>query len=74
VALKVSVPVGSTALVYVPVHGFKNPVVAESGKVVWRSGALVERVEGVEGAWAEEGYVVFRVGSGTYAFETRPGE
>ena len=74
VALKVSVPVGSTALVYVPVHGFKNPVVAESGRVVWRGGALVERVEGVEGAWAEEGYVVFRVGSGTYAFEARSSE
>jgi alpha-L-rhamnosidase len=74
VALKVSVPVGSTALVYVPVHGFKNPVVAESGRVVWRSGALVERVEGVEGAWAEEGYVVFRVGSGTYVFEARSSE
>jgi alpha-L-rhamnosidase len=74
IVLKVSVPVSSTALVYVPVHGFKNPVVAESGKVVWRGGALAERVEGVEGAWAEEGYVVFRVGSGTYAFEARPGE
>ena len=71
VAVKVSVPVGSTALVYVPVHGFKDPAITESGKLVWKAGGLAERVEGVEAAWAEGGYVVFRVGSGTYLFEAQ---
>ena len=62
------VPVSCTALIYVPTRGLCNPVVLERGKVVWRNGKLVARVKGVLDAWAEEGYIVFKVGSGHYSF------
>ena len=73
VTLKVSVPVGATALVYVPVRGIPNPEVWEGGRLVWRGGAPAQLGDGIEAAWAEGEYVVFRVGSGTYAFEARAG-
>ncbi|MEM2298842.1 MAG: family 78 glycoside hydrolase catalytic domain, partial [Thermofilaceae archaeon] len=72
--LKVHVPVGSSALIYVPTHGLRKPVVLESGRVVWRSGEPLELTEGVERAWAEGEYAVFKVGSGTYVFEARSTE
>ncbi|MEM1691529.1 MAG: alpha-L-rhamnosidase C-terminal domain-containing protein, partial [Thermofilaceae archaeon] len=72
--LKVHVPVGSTALIYVPTHGLRKPVVLESGRVVWRGGEPLELTEGVERAWAEGEYAVFEVGSGTYVFEARSTE
>ncbi|MEM0345606.1 MAG: family 78 glycoside hydrolase catalytic domain [Thermofilaceae archaeon] len=72
--LKVHVPVGSSALIYVPTHGLRKPVVLESGRVVWRGGEPLELTEGVERAWAEGEYAVFKVGSGTYVFEARSTE
>ncbi|RLE96402.1 MAG: alpha-L-rhamnosidase, partial [Thermoprotei archaeon] len=66
--VEVHVPVSCTALIYVPTRGLCNPVVLERGKVVWRNGKLVARVKGVLDAWAEEGYIVFKVGSGHYSF------
>ncbi|MCX8180013.1 MAG: glycoside hydrolase family 78 protein [Thermofilaceae archaeon] len=69
VIVKASVPVGSLALIHVPVHGWRNPVVTESGMIVWSDGKVVEFPEGVEEVFQDEGYLVFKVGSGNYLFE-----
>ncbi len=67
--LRVRVPVGSTAVVYVPLHGMRNPEVREGGVTVWSKGPLAKLPEGIELAWREGEYVAFRVGSGSYDFE-----
>lgn len=68
-SLRVKVPVGSTAVVYVPLHGMHNPEVREGGITVWSKGSSVKLPEGIELAWCEGEYVAFRVGSGVYSFE-----
>ncbi|MEM2848780.1 MAG: family 78 glycoside hydrolase catalytic domain [Candidatus Bathyarchaeia archaeon] len=66
--LEVSVPVNSRGEVYVPTMGLKNPVIKESGRIVWRNGCFVEGVPGVASGKIEGDYVIFNVGSGSYVF------
>ncbi|MBG0859151.1 MAG: family 78 glycoside hydrolase catalytic domain [Bacteroidales bacterium] len=60
--ITVSVPVGSTATVYIPAESKKS--VLESGKKIKaRSGSFFIRME--------NGYAVFKTGSGEYVFESK---
>jgi alpha-L-rhamnosidase len=71
-ALKVRIPVGSTAEVHVPLLG-PGARVLESGKTLWRAGHAVETVPEITWAGDDERAVAFEVGSGSYTFESRTG-
>ena len=60
--MEVSVPVGSEATVYVP---------AKSNRSVQESGRKPSRSKGVRFKKNEDGYAVYKVGSGHYSFESR---
>jgi hypothetical protein len=61
--IRIEVPVGSTALVYVPAAGVEY--VRESGK-------MTDEVTGISFVRMEKGYAVFKTGSGIYRFESYP--
>ena len=68
---QVTVPLGATAAVHVPLMGLgRNAYVTEAGAAVWADGKLVSGVSGVLGAEADPGAmtVVVTVGSGAYSF------
>ncbi len=71
--LEVVIPVNSKGEVYVPTMGLKNPVVEESGRIVWKDGCFIEGVPGVESGRVEDNYIIFNVGSGSYTFSVREG-
>jgi len=66
--IKVSIPVNSQGVVYIPNTGFKNPVITESDVTVWRDEIFVEDAPGIQGGEQTKGYIVFLVGSGRYSF------
>jgi alpha-L-rhamnosidase len=66
--LEVEIPVNSTAKVSVPSIGLKNAVVTEGGAVVWKDGAYVKGVAGIDAGIQETEYYTFDVGSGRYKF------
>jgi alpha-L-rhamnosidase len=61
-ALAVTVPANASATVHVP---------ARDAASVTEGGVPADGAEGVEPLGMEDGYAVFRVGSGTYRFESR---
>jgi len=69
--LEIDIPVNSTAKVSVPSIGLKNAVVTEGGAVVWKDGAYVKGVAGLDAGIQEAGYYTFDVGSGRYKFTVR---
>jgi len=69
--LEVSIPVNSRGEIHVPDLGLENPVVTESGKVVWRKGVYVKNSSGVISGRREKGYIVFEIGSGSYSFQIK---
>ena len=69
--LTVEIPVNSTAKVSVPSIGLKNAVVTEGGAVVWKDGAYVKGVAGIDAGAREAGHYTFDVGSGRYKFTVR---
>ncbi len=71
--LRVSVPISSTAEVFVPKIGLKNVSVKEGGEEIWAASELKAQPSGVAGGREEVDSVVFRVGSGLYAFELSGG-
>jgi hypothetical protein len=46
----------------------ENPVIEESGVIVWREGAFAEGVPGISKGDSADDCIVFQVGSGTYSF------
>ena len=63
----VNVPTGSVADVYLPRFGANSAVVAETAGPVWRDGAYVPGVQGVNGASLDkDGNVMVNVGSGSF--------
>jgi len=66
--LEVTVPVNSVADVYIPTMGLTNPIVKESGRVIWRENAFLEGAQGIISGRKEEKHIVFSVGSGSYIF------
>jgi len=78
VALNVTIPVGSTGSIYLPVLGNvgTNLVIKESGTTLWNNGAVAGSATGVafdhiQGSGAQT-YAVWTVGSGTYQFAWNP--
>ena len=69
--LNVTIPVNSEAEVYVPKAGLKARTVTESGTVVWKKLQSVVGADGITCVRNEKDYVVFTVGSGSYAFELK---
>jgi alpha-L-rhamnosidase len=68
VALRVTVPANTTATVYVPKNGLRGIAVSESGRSLWRDGAFVAGVPGVNAGRDDGDAIVFEVGSGPYNF------
>lgn len=69
-SLEVSIPVGATGEVHVPLlwHGAR---IFESGKLVWRAGHNVDPIPEVALAGDDGKRVLFRTGSGEYRFELK---
>jgi alpha-L-rhamnosidase len=67
--LSVVVPANSSATVYIPKLGIPNPAVTEAEGGVWRNGAFVPRVPGVQSARDEDQWIVVEIGSGDYHFK-----
>jgi alpha-L-rhamnosidase len=63
--MEVTIPVGSTAEVYVPKQRLSVVTIAEGGKTVWNEGKALDGVTAHDSAAA----VMFEIGSGTYVFE-----
>lgn len=76
----VSIPVGATAQVAVPLAGASDTkpktmadvLITESNAIVWQKGAFVAGVAGVSAAsvQADSSAVVFNIASGSYSFTT----
>ena len=66
--LEVKMPVNSRGWVIVPLLGWREVRIQESGRTVWEDNCYIEGVEGVKGAHEQEGYVTLEVGSGSYSF------
>lgn len=67
--LTIHVPVNSEALVFIP--KFPEGEVYESSKKVFSQGQALEKLEGFELVDERDKYLVFKVGSGWYEFESR---
>jgi hypothetical protein len=69
-SLDTTVPTGVTAKVVLPMMGADTPVVAESGRVIWRDGAFVPGVAGVYGGEMDKGSgtITIDVSGGRFAF------
>jgi alpha-L-rhamnosidase len=66
--LDVTIPAGARAKVNVPTMGLKSVAVAEGGRTVWKDGAYVTGVVGINGGSQSTDYIAFDVGSGSYSF------
>jgi hypothetical protein len=69
-SLKVTIPVNTTATVYVPRFGNNRAQIREGGEVVWRNGRFFTGREGITSAAGQGDAVAIAVGSGTYEFTT----
>ncbi len=64
----VKIPANTTASVSLPVTGFRNITVAESGHTVWKDQAFIPGREGIGNATEEKNHITFSVLSGSYDF------
>lgn len=73
-SLRVTIPVNSTAKVFIPTFGLSGVTISEGGKALWKNGSVVGKVNGVsyyglDGVYpSDNNYIVLDVGSGTYSF------
>ncbi|HPK00504.1 MAG TPA: hypothetical protein PKW60_13545, partial [Candidatus Hydrogenedentes bacterium] len=70
-ALEVVVPANCRAQIAVPVSGNRNPVITESGKVIWENGQYVAGQDGITAGQEDGEWRVFTAGSGSYRFICR---
>ncbi len=68
VVLHVEVPANSNASVSLPMMGWKNITVTESGRTVWEKRSFMPNAEGISNATEEKDRITFSVGSGNYNF------
>jgi alpha-L-rhamnosidase len=66
--LEVTLPVNSEGKVSLPVTGIKNPVIKESGRVLYQAESYLPGASGITSGKREGEYISFNVGSGTYSF------
>jgi alpha-L-rhamnosidase len=69
--MNVSIPANTTATVWVPKDGRKNPTIKENGKSIWSAGKFQTGVDGIKSGNNKENYVVFNIGSGDYNFKVK---
>ena len=69
-SLEAEIPVGAAGEVHVPLL-WAGARIVESGKVLWRAGHAVDAAAGIVLAGDDAERVVFKVGSGHYAFELK---
>jgi alpha-L-rhamnosidase len=65
--LTVSIPVGCTAEVWIPIQE-GNTIISEDDSVIWDSGEKETNQIGISFKSKEEKYIIFSVGSGYYEF------
>ena len=71
--LTTTIPVNSTARVYLPKLGLKKIVVSESGMECWKAGDFIQGPAGITTGTAVGPWIVLHVGSGRYDFRlSRP--
>lgn len=74
--LNVTIPVNSTAKVYIPTFGMSDITISESKTVLWENGSAVKDLRelsyhDLDGEYpSPENYVIFNVGSGDYLFKS----
>jgi alpha-L-rhamnosidase len=68
-SLEVAVPTNSEAYVMIPLLGWSEARICESGKAVWQDYTFRLGVPGIHSGRLDDGYVLFKVGSGIYKFE-----
>jgi alpha-L-rhamnosidase len=66
--LTMTIPVNSTATMYLPKIFMTNITVKEGTTSIWSNGSRVDSVSGVTFNSEQENYIVFNVGSGQYSF------
>jgi len=74
-SLSVTIPVNSSARVYIPTFGLSEVSISEGGTALWNNGSVVGSVIGadyfgLDGVYPSvSNYIIFNVGSGTYHFK-----
>ena len=71
IILEVTIPANSQARVSMPKVALGKITVEESGKTIWKNGSYFDGVEGITDGSESAEYVIFDVGSGSYAFKVR---
>ena len=66
--LDVTLPVNSGGKICLPLAGLKNPVVTETGNLIYQDASFISGAAGITTGKREEDYLIFHVGSGTYSF------
>lgn len=67
--LTATIPVNTTAKVYIPKQTYTNIVIKEGGTTIWNNGTYTGGVAGITYNSETTEYVIFNVGSGSYSFE-----
>lgn len=68
-SLKVSIPVGSTAKIYVPKIGFEKVELEENGIRIWNGNKATKSIPYITNIQARSKYIELNVDSGTYNFK-----
>lgn len=75
-SLSITIPVNSTARVYIPTFGSSGVSISEGGTALWNNGSVLGSIMGVsyyglDGVYpSSNNYVIFNVGSGIYNFKS----
>jgi hypothetical protein len=68
--LKVTIPVNSSATIWIPKIGSKSAILTEGGKKIYDSNKIVRNLpEAIVGVRDKPGYIECEVGPGSYSFE-----
>ena len=65
--MNVTIPPNATAEIHVPTIGLERISIEENGRPVWRDDSYVGGVDGIRSGSADNAYVKFTAGSGSYA-------
>lgn len=66
--LSCTIPANSKALVHIPVRDKSGVVISEGNKTIWRNGSFTGSATGIGFDGADDRFVRFMVGSGSYKF------
>ena len=69
--MEVRLPMNTNSLIYIPTQGAEKFTISESGKIIYDSGRVIEKTEGLTYRDKENEYIVFEAGSGEYHFTVK---